>query len=130
MLFTLLLNPGIIALAAGLAIFVCRSLGADPHLKEMLTAAGVCLISAEVGVLPLVRKQRASPDVLFQAGFAGTILHLVLAAVMGAVVMFGFKASDAFAYWLLGMYWVSLMGLCWVIVKRLRAKRLGCGRPV
>ena len=60
---------------------------------------------------------------LFQAGFAGTVIHLMLAALLAAVVMFGWKTGNAFAYWLLGMYWLSLLGLCWVIVKRLRAQK-------
>jgi len=120
-LFTLLLNPAIIAVCAGFGFFACRFLGADPHMKEMLAAAFVCVISAEVGVLPLLRERRGTPDALFQAGFAGTVVHLALAALLAAAVMFGCKTGNAFAWWLLAMYWLSLVGLCWVIVKRLRA---------
>ncbi len=124
-LFTLLFNPVILALAVGLGIAVCRLFGADPHVRELLIAATVCLISVEAGVMPLVRRKVGDPGALFQAGFAGTLLHLVLAAGLAATVMFGWKAGNAFAYWLLALYWVTLLGLCLVIVKRLRASERG-----
>ncbi len=101
-------------------MLACRIFGANPHAAELLTAAGVCLISVEVGVLPLALRRKATPDALFQAGFLGTVLHLLLAAALAAVVMFGFNTSNAFAYWMLGMYWMSLLGLCWVIAGRMR----------
>lgn len=125
MLFILLLNPAIIALSVGLGLLVCRIFGANPHAGELFIAAGVCLISVEVAVLPLARRRNGKPDALFQAGFLGTVLHLLLAAALAGVVLFGFNTSNAFAYWMLALYWMSLMGLCWVIARQMRGSDAG-----
>lgn len=120
MLFALLLNPAVVLFASVLGAIICRLLGIDPHAREMVMAAGVCLLAAETGVIPLVWQRTAQPAVLFQAGFAGTVLHLAMAALLGAATLFCLKPGPAFVYWLLAMYWVTLIALCVVIVKRLR----------
>ena len=104
-----------------LGLLACRLGGVDPHPGELLAAVIVCLVSVEAAVLPLVRYRGAEPQTLFQIGFAGTVVHLVLAALLGAAAIFGLRTSNAFAYWLLGLYWLSLLGLCWAIVKRTQA---------
>ena len=120
MLFVLLLNPAVVTLAAVSGAIVCRALGVDPHPKQLLMAACVCLLAAEAGVVPLVRQRKSDPALLFQAGFAGTVLHLAMAVLLGATALFWLKPGSAFVYWLLVMYWTTLLTLCVLIVKRLR----------
>jgi len=128
LLRTTLINPALVVLAAATGIFVCRAVGANPHIPEMLIAGGICLLSAALAMIPILRQPaHATHAGLFQSAFLGSVIHLALCIALAAIILFWRKPGSAFIYWLLAMYWLTLIGLCTAFVKRLRvaAKPLG-----
>ena len=119
-MWTLLVNPVVVALAAAMNIVVCRLVGADPHLRPMLAAAGICLLAAELGILPAALGSRAPVD-LMRATLAGSAIHLLVAVAMGALVILVLRPGTPFIFWLLAMYWITLITLCVVFVRFMRA---------
>ena len=120
MLRAMVINPVILILAAAAGLVACRIAGVDPHVRAMLMAAGVCGIASEVSVLPFALNVDPSAAAVFQQSFLGTVLHLALCAAAGVAVVFLAAPGAAFVYWLLAMYWVTLIGLCSVFIGALR----------
>lgn len=121
MLRATVIHPVLLLLAAAAGFAVCKLAGIDPYVRAMLLAAGVAVIASEVAVVPFVLNHDPSPAAVFQQSFLGTILHLSLCAGAGIAVMFILKPGAPFVYWLLAMYWVTLVGLCTVFIRALRA---------
>lgn len=99
-------------IAAVAAAFILRAATGDPHVRDVTAVALVTLISAHVSLVPLMLCRRSpSPVVIFQAGFGGTVLHLLLTVALGAGVYVLNVVQDRrpFALLLMGFYWVSLM---------------------
>jgi hypothetical protein len=125
----LLVIPVVMILATAVSVAACRTAGINPHVHDLMTAAGICLIAAEVGIIPLLRIRHRVAIALFQAAFLGTVLHLTLEVLLGGIVLFWLKPSSAFIYWLLASYWLTLLGLCAVFVRALRATANPNGTP-
>ena len=72
---------------------------------------------------PILRSGRKDPVSIVQMALVGTVVHLVAAAVLGIalIVTHAVDARGAFAFWLLGGYWVSLMALVWQLRRLLHA---------
>jgi len=125
---TMLINPVLVVLAAATGVAVCRGAGANPHIPEMLVASGICLAATALAMIPIQKLPAdANHAALFQAAFLGSVIHMGLCIALGAVILFWRKPGSAFIYWLLAMYWLTLIGLCVTFVKRLRvpAKPMG-----
>ena len=120
MLRALLINPLIVFGSAAVGFVACRLAHLNPHVPQMLIASGICLFAAEMGLLPLLRHRNAPPATTFQAAFIGSVLHLGVTAVLAIVVMLSLKPGTSFVFWLLAMYWLTLIGLCTLFVKKLR----------
>jgi hypothetical protein len=86
----------------------------------ILIAAGIGLVASELGVLPIIVKRGGDAGDRFLKGLVGTVLHLGACVVLAAVAIFGFKLGSAFVYCMLGAYWITLIGLCMVLVRLLR----------
>ena len=116
----MLLNPVVVFVSAAIGVSVCHALGADPHLREMAVAAGICLVSSELAALPVLFNASLLRAHISQAAMLGTVVHLLLATTMAAVVFLWLGPPIAFLYWLLPMYWLTLAALCVVFVRIMR----------
>jgi len=117
----MLINPIMLALATAIAVVTAKVLGLNPHLSSILIAAAIGLVAAEVALLPIVLSVSKNPAEIFQRAFAGTVLHLLAAVILGAVAVFGLKLGGSFVFWLLGSYWITLSGLCIVFIRLFRS---------
>jgi hypothetical protein len=117
---SMLLNPLIVMVAAAAGTEVCRAIGVNPHVHELLIAGGLCLLASTLGVLPIVRITQPTPASEFQAAFLGSILHMVLCLGGACAVIWLLHTSTAFVYWMIALYWLTLFGMCGIFVSRLR----------
>jgi hypothetical protein len=109
-----------IAVAIGLAMIV--GTGHNPHVKEMLTAAMTCLVAGELAVVPLLLMRGANQIGIAQAALVGTVMHLFACVAVAAVVILGrLPLGISFVYWLLALYWVTLMALVVAFAKAIRS---------
>lgn len=120
MLRTMLIHPVLIAAATVLVLIVGRMSGHNPSAVSIVAAAAIALVASELAVVPLLLNKSKNPADVFLRAFFGTILHLVLSVILGALAIFGLKLGGIFVYWLLGAYWITLIGLCIVFVRVLR----------
>lgn len=115
---------GIIAallLTALLAALALRQITHDTHLPELAIATSITLISALLSLLPLALTRKSDPVVVFQAAFAGTIIHLFATLGMGgAVVLLQLVNRNIFVFLLLGFYWFSLIFIATAMIKIFR----------
>lgn len=119
-MWTLIVNPVVVVVIVSAVMIVCRATGADPAGRDMALAAVICLVAAEIAVVPVALGPKGAPD-LFRAAFAGTVLHLLVAVLLGAAVIFVLKPGLPFVVWLLVMYWVTLIVFCAVCVRLFRS---------
>ena len=128
---TLLLIPLAVSIAMAAAAGLCRWAGLPPHMPDLLAAAVVAVITAELAVLPAFVLRKSEPVKLAQAALGGTVLHLLLTIFLAAAVMVarGVDLAKPFVYWLIGAYWLSLALLVWAIIGlvprgQIKAKRI------
>ena len=117
----MLIHPVVLAVAALVALVVGRASGLNPNPVSILAAAGIVVVATELALLPVVLNKSKKPADVFFKAFIGTVLHLGLSVILGAVGILGFKLGSVFVYWLLGAYWITLIGLCMVFVRLLRS---------
>ena len=116
----MLINPAVLAVATVVALVVGRVSGLNPNPVPILAAAGIALIASEMAVLPTVLNKSKQPADVFMKAFGGTVVHLGLAVIMGAIGILGLKLGNVFVYWLIGAYWITLIGLCAIFIRVLR----------
>jgi hypothetical protein len=104
------LNVLVVAVtAAGAAALIC-AFGRDPHMKELSCAAGAAIVSSCLALVPLILTRGASQLAMAQASLVATMIHLMTAATLAAVVILGhLPLGQSFTYWLLTFYWVTLI---------------------
>ena len=104
------ISAGMLLAAASAELVVRQSTG-QPHRRELLAATAITLVSAHLSILPLILLRRSGMVIVFQAAFAGTILHLFLTIALGGAVHAMRLVGDRnlFLFLLLGLYWVSLL---------------------
>jgi hypothetical protein len=122
-----MLNVAVV-LGAGLAgAGICRAVGVDPHGRDVALAAAIALVAACAGAAPIAFRRGVAADIggIFQACFLGTVLHLATAVVLTVVVLLTLRPGNAFVYWMLVMYWLTLGGLCAIFVRTLRKPTSG-----
>ena len=117
---TLLVIPVAVVAVAGSGAAICSVLGFNAHLADLLLASTICLVAGVAGSVPVSLTVSNSPAAVFQSAFLGTIVHLALSVVLCGVAIFGLKRGGPFIFWAIGMYWVTLLALCAVFVRRLR----------
>jgi hypothetical protein len=116
-----LVNPIVVIAASAIGVIACRGAGANPHLHELMLAAGICLVASEVAMVPAIRNRHKASPALPQAALMGMLLHLLIAAGLSVGVMLIGHPSFAFVWWLLAMFWLTLIVQCVVFVKVLHA---------
>ena len=121
MLGVALINPLLIIVAGLAGAGVAHIAGFNPHTHELILAAIAALVASEAALLPHMLKTEASPVAAFQAALYGTIIHLLLFLILGAGILFLLKPNLAFIWWLMPMYWVTLVGVCSVFIRAMRS---------
>ena len=119
-------------IAAVAAAFIVRAATGDPHVRDVATVALVTLVSAHLSLVPLMLCRRSpSPVVVFQAGFGGTVIHLLLTVALGAAVYALNVVQDRrpFVLLLMGFYWVSLMLMVVAMIRVFRRAVTGAPPP-
>jgi uncharacterized membrane protein len=119
---SLLPVPLVVLLAAGGGLGVCALAGWNPHIRELLLAAGAVTLASLAAFVPLVLVRGASQLAVSQAALVGTMIHLFVAISFAAVAVLGhFGLDNAFLSWLLALYWVTLIVLVSRFVEAVKA---------
>jgi len=108
---TLVLIPIAIAVTIGVGYAICGTMNVNPHAREMMFAASVCLVASVGAMIPIVLTRGASQASVAQAALVGTVIHLFACCGLGGglIITRAFGLTNAFAYWLLALYWVTLI---------------------
>ena len=116
------LVPVVVALAGAIAFATIRATGHDPHIREMIAAAVACLLAGELAATPMLSARQASQAAVAQAALIGTVVHLFVCVVIAGVVILGhLPLGQSFVYWLLGLYWATLIALVVAFAKAVQS---------
>ncbi len=99
----------------------CRLLNINPHNVNMLAAAGVCLLASIVALIPAALNRGADTAAVAQAALVGSVIHLLAAIALGALVYTLLWHDPALLYWLLAFYWTTLAVLAAAGVRAVKA---------
>ncbi len=112
-----------LALVATVGWAICVAVGVNIHAREMLTAAGTCWIAGAVAIIPLIIARGGAQAAIAQAALVATVLHLFVCLVIAAafILVPAIRLGQAYVYWLLPMYWVTLVVLVIMLVRTVRA---------
>ncbi|MGA2230376.1 MAG: hypothetical protein ABSH22_05705 [Tepidisphaeraceae bacterium] len=115
---TLIIIPLFVTAALAAAAMLCRMAGIPLHGRDLMTAAAVAVVAAEIAMIPAWMFRRSEPVTLAQAALGGTVLHLMLTIMLAAAVMVARVVEPAapFVTWLIGAYWLSLAMLVWGLI--------------
>jgi hypothetical protein len=118
----LLIIPIVVLMAAGGCWGVLVAMGLKPHLRELIAAAVICLIAAEVALLPATLLRKSDVLTVSQAGLVGTVIQMFLTLMLAAVAWMAQLGLQrrAFFLMLLAFYWISLIVLALAIAKLIR----------
>jgi hypothetical protein len=131
---TLLIIPVAIALALAAGFATCGAMSIHAPTREMIAAGIVCLIASELAFVPILLKRGSSQGEVAQAALTGTIVHLFGCCVLGGglIMTKAFSLGPAFVYWLLGLYWLTLIVLVFGLIRAIKAAPIaavGAGSP-
>ena len=110
----------IAAVAAG-GLAVCKAMGIDPHLREMIVAGvGMALVCVLAGI-PLLLSRGGDQVSAVQAGLTASAVHL-LGSVLVASVMFmrGLISTYPLLIWLAAFFATTLIVLTIIIAQHVR----------
>jgi hypothetical protein len=96
-------------------------IGGPPTAHAAAMAAPISVIAMIVALLPLRFAVDRSAVNLFQSAWIGSIVHMAIFVIAGGAIIFSLAPSSAFVIWLLAFYWITLIGLCFVMIKTLRS---------
>jgi len=131
---TLLIIPVAIALALAAGFAIGGAMSAHVPTREMIAAAIICLIASELAFVPIVLKRGDTQAEIAQAALTGTIIHLFGSCLLGGglIMTKAFGLGPAFVYWLLGLYWLTLIVLVFGLIGAIKAAPIaavGSGSP-
>jgi hypothetical protein len=107
----LIASPVVILLIAGLGTVLCKAMGVDPGYRQLILAGVIALTATVLAGVPLILTRGARQFAVSQAALVGTGVHLMTAIGAGALVYLQLKPGPAFLYWLIAMYWASLLAV-------------------
>src|SRR5438552_524739 len=85
---SLLWIPLTIVLLTAAAWGILRGMSGRVPIRELLAAAGITIVAAELSLTPMMLTRHARQGAVSQAGLVGTVLHLFLSITLaGAVYM-------------------------------------------
>jgi len=118
----LLAVPLGMVLVVGGAWMVYAAGGWRLPVREIGVAAGVCLISGELALIPLLLSRHGSQAGVTQAALVGTVVQLLAGVALSAVAILGkFPLGSSFIYWLMALYWATLGIVVMVYVRAVKA---------
>jgi hypothetical protein len=119
--YSICISAGLL-LTAGLAALTLRQATGHAHLGDLLIVTAITVVSGHLAMAPIWMLRKSAPVVLFQAAFAGTVLHLFITLVVGAAVYALRLVGDRgmFLFLLLGFYWFSLIFVIGAMIKVFR----------
>lgn len=121
--------PLVIAVAVATGLLVFAALDVSAHPREMVLAALICTLAGEVALIPLLLTRGAAQPAVAQAGLVGTVVHLFTSAALGGAAMLvkPLRLDQAYVYWLLALYWISLIVLVTLLVRAVKAAAIRTG---
>ncbi|MBC8104984.1 MAG: hypothetical protein H7Z14_00205 [Anaerolineae bacterium] len=124
---TIVIIPVLIAICAAGGYAVALAMSKTPPVREIVAAALVCLIASELAFVPIMLTRGASQASISQAALVSTMIHLFACCGLGGglIVTKAFSLGPAFAYWLLGLYWLTLIVLVIGLVGAVKAAPVG-----
>ncbi len=118
----LIVIPLTVLVVAAVGYGACRAIGVDPHVGELLAAAGVALVAGEAGIVPLLLSRHAEGTTVAQAGLAGTFVQLLFSiAAALALILAKIGLQQAFLLWLAAFYWFTLVVLVVLIIRQMKS---------
>jgi hypothetical protein len=124
--------PVIVLLGAAGAWGIFHGRGQDQRWHEVSAAAVVCLVSAELALIPAMLLRRSSSVAVAQASLGGTVIHLMLTLVLAAgawELRLVPMQRQTFIFLLLAFYWISLIGLAIALVRITRTTAASAPQP-
>lgn len=88
-----------------------------PGMREMLAAALIALMAAELALLPVWIVRNKPADSAAQGALVSTVIHMGICAGVGLGFQKLTHAPQSFLYWLCALYWSTLLGLCRVLTR-------------
>jgi len=120
-MFAMVKIPLAVLLAAAAGVAVSRAMGWALHAGELTAAAGVALVAGEAALIPMLLARHSTQAAVAQAALIATMIHLFAFVVAMAVILFGkIGLSPAFSYWLIAMYFATLIALVSALVRQMK----------
>jgi hypothetical protein len=125
---TLLLIPLAVAAVLAAAAGLCALLGLPMHGHDLVTAAVVAIVAAELALLPAWAVRRREQATFAQLALGGTVLQMMLTVLLATAVSIArvVEPQGPFVFWLTGAYWLSLAMLVWALLSMMPPEG---GRP-
>ncbi len=121
---SLLLIPVSILATALCGEASCAALSRDPHTMEMSWAIAAILAACMAALAPMFFTRNSDQLAVSQAALAGSMLHLFVAILpVGVCIAAGVPLHRAFIYWLVPMYWTSLIALVAIYSRAIKSAR-------
>ena len=116
------LIPLMTALIVGAGLPILGAAGVAAHSRAAFAAAAITLLAGLLSAIPLWLTRTATLPSRVQAGLVATLVHMMVAAALSLVEMkVGLGGPFTYViYWLLPLYWSTLIILVVAITRTLR----------
>jgi hypothetical protein len=122
------INPVLLGVAGLIGWMVCRYIGKPEQARMVLMAVGSCMIALLLGTMPLVLRFENSVSATTQTALLGSVIFLMAAVALTAIVMFVFKPGIGFVVWMCGFFWLTLIGQALTAIRALRSASAASGK--
>ena len=125
----LIFVPLALIAVAALGAGVCKLIGVQPGMRELVLGVAICLVASGLATVPTILVRGSSQYAQSQAALVGTVIHLMTAAGAGGLALIQLKPGPSFVYWLGGMYWTSLIVLVVCLVQSVNSAPVDQAKP-
>jgi hypothetical protein len=116
-----LINPILVALLAIVALGIVRVVDLHVQTHNLILAATISAVVAEISLIPLLITRRKSQAVISQAGLISTMLHTMLCAAVGMAVASLLHAGQPLMYWLMLFYPATLLSVAMIAIRAVKS---------
>jgi hypothetical protein len=123
---TMILGSMTAVIVTALGIAALKAAGMPDHLPAALAALGAAVLACILAGIPLALTDRSSPVASAQAALMGTVIHLLVLAAAGGIVILGrfslgkVLLDRTFVYWLALLYAATLAALVAGTIRTIR----------
>jgi len=112
---SLFIIPAAIALFLALLAGALTVAGVHVRPADAIASAVIAIAAALLGILPITLRRASDPAGSWLMALAGTVIHLLVVSVASIVLILSgiIVLGDAFPFWMIGAYWLSLLLLAW-----------------